>query len=94
MLSQNMRIKIQLICYATVSSFFSSMINVKYRGEGFTWDSFPRLVKSQCRIQVCLMIPSYKRMKQEIDTCTEDFASAIARDMMQNAGVLEGSGND
>lgn len=91
MLSQNMRMKIELICYATVSSYFSSMINVKYRGERFAWSSFADSIKAHCVDQVYMAMPdsTYKRRKKEIDAYTENFASAIARDMMQNAGVID-----
>lgn len=91
MLSQNIKMRIELICYATVSGYFSSMINVKYRGERFAWNSFAGLIKAHCKDQVYMAMPysAYKRRKKDIDAYAEKFSSAIARDMMQNAGVTE-----
>lgn len=61
------------------------MINAKYRGERFAWSSFADSIKAHCVDHVYLTMPDsiYKRRKKEIDTYTENFASAIARDMVQ-----------
>ena len=82
MISDNMKNRISLVCYATVSHLFSMYLNEKYRGPNFTWVDFPEKMEEQCEMQVILNIRP-TRNKEEILCHARDTGREIAGNMVK-----------
>lgn len=88
MLSDKLRNRITLLCYATVSHNFALLLNDKYRGPNFKWENFPKLAKVQCRGQVYMANIGSDKNKNDCFEFAEEIGEEIASNLIDWAGLI------
>lgn len=83
---QQLRIANQ--CYAVVSDMFATFLDVKMRGEKFTWDKFPDMMASLCPRYVALNVKYLKKDEAEYETKAEEYGREIATRLIKRAGFV------
>lgn len=87
-LSNTTILKIENICYSVVASHFSFFCDSTNRGDNFTWDKFPRLVRGFVDTQINLAAFSKRDMKY-IKEYAENFSTNLSNEMIRNSGYGE-----
>lgn len=88
MLSVNLKNRISLLCYATVSHLFATFLNDKYRGPNFKWENFPKIAKSQCRGQVYMANIGNNKNRKECFEYAEEMGEEIAITLIKESGLV------
>ncbi|MBB4865427.1 hypothetical protein HNP46_004308 [Pseudomonas nitritireducens] len=81
-LSDKVKIQSALFCYSYVSHSFASMQNPKYRGEKFSWETWPKWISDGAGIHVYVNVNCPESVSHLLEKHAKETALKIASDLV------------